>query len=212
MLETDAMKKYIIKYIKKNYNEYLESECFDLIQLKNICMLYKLDDQSKSTDSISIDDINISSPHFNKTSKKNKHTKNIIESNEFKQRYKFFVKIVFSAIKLGVNIFDIDDDVITIKNNYNILKSIDDRKKKLTNEYINTLKAIARHGGQFTDTSYEKSNTEYVKKMKILDKLVQHINKIINTNILKKTDTLLTIILPFFYKYTEFIEEYGYSN
>lgn len=209
-LEIDSMKKYILAHINKNYKSYIKNDCFDIVQLKNICMLYKLSDND--ADSISLDDVNISSPYFNKSSNKKNRGENIIESNEFKQRYKFFIKIMYALIKLDIEIFDIDDDILTIKNNYNMLKSINESRKFLTSAHITELKKINKYNGQFSDSQFEKSVNSYVKQMKILDKIVTYFNKIINNGIIKKTDSLLTLLLPFFYKYIECIEEYGYRK
>ena len=209
-LQTDIMKKYILNYVNKNYKSYIKNDCFDIVQLKNICMLYKLD--SDDIDSISLDDVVISSPCFKKISNKKNNKENIIESNEFKQRYKFFIKIMYALIKLNIEIFDIDDDILTMKNNFNILKSIDDSKKKMTIKHINELKKINKYSGLFTGSPFEKNISDYVKKMKILDKIIRYFDSIISNNIIRKTDSLLTLLLPFFYKYIECIEEYGFKD
>ncbi|AEX61468.1 hypothetical protein c7_L404 [Megavirus courdo7] len=45
--------------------------------------------------------------------------------------------------------------------------------------------------------------------IRIIDKIMSAISKLINTNTFDKTDTLLSLILPYFFTYTEYIEEYN---
>nr|AEX62968.1 hypothetical protein mv_R764 [Moumouvirus Monve] len=45
--------------------------------------------------------------------------------------------------------------------------------------------------------------------IRIIDKIMSSINKLMDSEVLEKTDTLLSLILPYFFTYTEYIEEYN---
>mgnify|MGYP005847801399 CR=1 FL=1 len=200
----------IIKIIEKKYFEYFDDKCLDIIQIKNICNLYKI--KSLSSDSISLDKLTISSPNFkkiklNKSAKKNQL--NILKSPEFTKKYSFFIRILYACLKIDIDLFDINNDIITLKNNYHLIKSLESKKKQLISEHLTILKYQYKNISQKIDTDYVNYFENYIVKIKIIDKIMTSINKLIQNDVLDKTDNLLSLILPYFYTYTKFIEEYN---
>lgn len=207
-MELSRMSMGIIKIINKQYIDYIDDECLDIIQIKNICNLYKT--KSNSNNSVTLSEINFSSPDFKKmTNKKNKTQSNILKSNEFIKKYAYFVRILYASLKIDINLFNIDGDTVILKNNYQFIKTLESKKKHFIGEHLNILKSQYKNISQKIDSDYENYYENYIMKIKIIDKIIGSMHKLIKFGIFDKTDNLLTLILPYFYTYTEFIEEYN---
>jgi len=209
-MEISRMSIGIIKNIDRMYSKFLDDECLDIIQIKNICNLYKIK-PGTINNSISLSEINFSSPEFKKIySKTNKkHQADILKSNEFVKKYAFFIRILYACLKIDIELFNTGDDILTLKNNYQLIKSLESKKKQLIAEHVSILKNQHKNISQKIDSTYETFYETYIMKIKIIDKILGSINKLIKFGVLEKTDNLLTLILPYFYTYTEFIEEYN---
>ncbi len=111
---------------------------------------------------------------------------------------------MYSCLKLDIEIFNFDsNNLATIKNNYQLLKSIESSKKKYIGDHIEILKSNQKKLLLTDMTAYEQYiKSDYLVKMKILNKLIGWIS-IFETN-----DNLFSLILPYFYTYTQYIEEY----
>lgn len=204
----------IIINLTKKYELYLKNECIDIIQLKDICNLFKI--KNKVEENVSLNEIDCGSPNFKSVSPKNgtnkktyKSTEEILFSEEFRKKYDFFIKIVYVCMRMDVEIFNITDEIATFKNNYQLLKSLECYKKQLIEEHFKLLKKQYKNISQKIDTDYESYFSSYITKIKKTDQITSLINKLIVSNTLEKTDSLLTLILPYFYSYTEYIEEYN---
>lgn len=247
-MEISHMAIGIIKIIDSRYNEHIDEECIDIMQIKNICNLYKTKPKTESKDTpdsgkspisagrgnsarntfeksstgefshmsneienTSLGEIIFSSPEFKKISGKTnkKNQSDILKSNEFMKKYIFFIKILYVCLKIQVDLFDINENIITLKNNYQLLKTLEIKKKQLIMDHIDILKIQHKNISQKIGLEYETYQHNYIIKIKIIDKILYSINKLIKSNIFEKTDNLLTLILPYFYTYTEFIEEYN---
>lgn len=210
-MELSHMSIGITKMIKEKYNEYIDDDCLDIVQIGNICNLYKTK-SSKARNSISLSEITFSTPDFQKTKidlKKIKKQLDILKTKEFQKKYAFFIRIIYSSLKIGVEIFDISDMTVSLKNNYRLIKSIEQCKKKLIEEHVNILKNHYKNISVAIDNNYDDYIKSYLVKVKILDKIIASINKLINGKVFDKTDNLFSLILPYFYTYTEYIEEYN---
>ncbi len=208
-MELSRMSMGIIKIIDKQYNEYIIDECLDIIQIKNICNLYKI--KVISNNSITLSELNLSSPEFKKINGKmnKKNQSNILKSDEFVKKYTFFIKIIYACLRMDVDIFDNNNSILTLKNNYKLIKTLELKKKQFITEHLNILKDQYKNISQKIGSDYDKYSHDYIVKIKIIDKICDSMNKLIKFNIFEKTDNLLTLILPYFYTYTEFIEEYN---
>ncbi len=203
----------IKKIISKQYSKYIDDECIDLMHIVNICDLYKIKSDSKNA-SITLSEINFSSPEFEKLSiiKKNKKKKNqtdLLKSIEFTKKYRFFIRIMYACLKINVEMFDINDGILTLKNNYQLIKSLEFKKKQLISSHLEILKLQCKNITDMVGNDYEIFFSKYITKIKIIDLIMKHIYKLLDGNVFDKTDNLLTLILPYFYTYTEFIEEYN---
>jgi hypothetical protein len=210
-MDVSRMAISITKIINEQYMEYIENECIDVIQINNICNLYKT--KSSDLDSINLDEIQFSTPDFKSGNKIDKSTRkkhqNILNSAEFKKKYAFFVRIIYACLKMDIAIFDIVNGVATLKNNYQLIKSLEIRKKGFLNEHLLIIKYQLKNVSKTINEDYETYLKDYVTKIKIIDKITGSINKLIDTEVFSKTDNLFTLILPYFYVYTEYIEEYN---
>jgi hypothetical protein len=210
-MELSDMSSKIIKIINKQYKESINLECVDLMQIKDICSLYKIKQNMNNCTSVNLSEIKFSSPEFKKISSDSKKKKqnDVLKSKEFIKKYSFFIKIIYACLKIGVDMFNMDDDVITLKNNYQLKKSLETKKKKFVSEHLTIIKNQYKNISQKITPEYETYFHDYVTKIKIIDKIIDWISKLIVGNVLGRTDNLLTLILPYFYTYTEFIEEYN---
>ena len=205
-----SMSMGIIKTITKHYSDYDDDECLDIMQIKNICNIYKINQSGNNINSVMLGDINFSSPEFKKASPKSKKKNQTdIRSDEFKKKHSFFIRILYACLKIEVELFDVEDNIVTLKNNYHLCRALEARKKTLIMDHLNILKTQYKNISQPINAEYEEYYKAYIMKIKIIDKIISSINKLIKSSVVEKTDNLLTLILPYFYVYPEFIEEYN---
>lgn len=198
----------ITKIINDRYADFIDNECIDIIQIKNICNLYK--NKNKNITSVTLSELILSSPDLKKiTNIKNKNQYSILKTVEFEKKYVFFIKIIYSCLKMNIELFDINQNVLTLKNNYELNKALTKKKKQILLEHMSYLKKYYKKVTYEIDAEYESYVLEYITKLKIIERIKKSIDKLINTKILSKSDNMLTLILPYFYKYTEFIEQYA---
>jgi len=207
-MNVGKMASNIVRIISSKFNKKVINECLDINQLINICTLYK--NNYGTVSSVSLKDIDFSSPNFEKKSEK-KTVTNVLETPEFKKKYEFFIKIIYACIKLDVEIFSINpDDTLTFKNNYHLIKSIELRKKNVILDHIDNLKEHHRKASQRVSSKYyDEYLPSYIIKIKFLDRILDNIRKIIKANIMNNTDNLFELVLPYFYTYRQYIEEYN---
>lgn len=230
-MDLSRMLNGIIRMINKKYPDNVEEECLDIVQLKNICNLYKPknvnNDVQFSSSSSVLETFNLSSPKFTKPIKKSSNAKSnaksatkssennlknkmkILKSDIFQKKYIFFVRIIYCCLKMNVQIMDDDSDLITLKNNYQLIKSIENKKKKIITDHINILHLQCKNITTSIGPDYDSYVRKYLVKIKILDKVIYSIKKLINAEVLELTDNLFSLILPYFYTYTVYIEEYN---
>lgn len=189
--------------LDKQYEDYDRDTFIDYIQIKNICQLYQ---SNESDHSENLSDMVFSSPEFSSSVANN--TGNVLTSKEFIKKYTFFVKTLYAFLKIEVDVFHTKNNILIFKNNADICKSLLDKKKKLINEQIHILKNISKTLDSKFPSDYEDDVHNFNTKMKIIDKLLASMNKLISNKIISKKDSLLTLILPYFYKYNKIIEEY----
>lgn len=204
-MDIKSMANGIIQIIKDSYSEFIENESIDIIQLMNICDLYK----GSGNKSVELNDITFSSPNFVNEKLNNKTNENILNTEEFKKKYAFFVRIIYSCLKMNIDIFTVINGVAVLKNNYNIIKSLCSKKKELLTQQINLSKHLIKNIDKPVSDDYEETITDITMKIKIIDKITGSINKLISTNVFANTDNLFTLIIKYFYVYTQFIEEYN---
>ena len=204
-MELQKMSSGIIKLINNKYSNDIIKDCLDITQIISICNLYKHCDNTST--SISLNEIDFSSPKIKKIKKK---PANILETDEFQKKYSFFIKIIYACLKMDIDIFDIVDDSIIFKNNYSLIKSIELRKKKIIIEHIDILKIHHRSISHKIDVLYyDEYIPNYIAKNKVLDKILESIKKFIKANVICNTDNLFVLVLPYFYTYSKYIEEYN---
>ena len=212
------MSSNIIKICKNKYKKYIDGDCFDIRQLINICKLCKAP-ISKTQDTDTMSDIDLLSPLFIKSSPTdNKKQIDILKSKEFQKKYSFFIKIIYACLKLDIEIFDIKSDILTFKNNYNLIKTLYNYKKETIIEHQNIIKdhlqnleipLIKLKISSPTKISYDTYLNDYLREIKIIDKIIGYINEMLNAKISSKTDNMISLIIPYFYNYTEYIEVYN---
>lgn len=211
-MDLSLMISSIITTIDNKYGD--DNESLDIKQIKTFCKLHKPDntDNNSKKKYSSLSYIDISTPDEDKLPKKPRKKQLKINSPEFMKIYSLFIKIVYSCLKLDVNIFNTElsdskkksdcDNLVTIKNNYQLIKSIELCKKKCIKEHIIVLEQKQKRISSTDTNEYEKYVKEYLIKIKILNRLIGWINIFENNN------NLFSLLLPYFYKYTQYIEEY----
>lgn len=205
-MKISVMIPEILNIIDTKYPKNVK-DCMDIQRIKTFCSLFKPKSKSNSNSNsnyknIAIIDIALSSPDISKITKNNQSKNNKLNSPEFHKIYSFFIKLLYACLKLDIEIFDINDKYCVIKNNYNLIKSIEACRKKIINDHIDILQKQLKKISLSVINEYEIYTIEYVSKLKIFDKLVRWVN------LLEKNDNLFSLILPHFYTYTEYIEEY----
>lgn len=192
------------------FESFNSSECIDIKQIIDICKLYN--SKSSATSSIHLSEIQLNTPDFKKIKSKDNRSRkkdsSILKSSEFIKKYDFFIRALYSCLVLNVEVFDVCTDSFSLKNNYQLIKALETTKKSLINEHMTILKTLHKQNPSITP-HYEAYNKNYITSLKIIDKLIQNINSLINKKFIEKTDTLLSLIIPYFYIQTEFIEEYN---
>lgn len=202
----------IIKIIENKYDAKIYKKSVDIAQIKNICDL-SLDSvvNVDFDNSITLSEIKLSSPEFKKISKnsRKKNFKDVLKSEDFQKTYLQFIRLLHACLKIGIEIFESDDDIIVIKNNYHLIKTLENRKKRLIADHINVLKMQSKNVANKIDAEYDDYSYTYIMKVRIIDKILEMINKMIKNGIMQNNDTLLSLILPYFYQYQNYIEEYN---
>ena len=196
----------ILDHIRKKYKKYINNGSIDINQLVNICELNVCTTHNKK--SIRLSEIEFTSPQFSNIPV-NTNTKNIIKSKEFRQKYAYFVKLIYACLKMNTNIFEITDGIMIMKNNYHLIKSLNQSEKKLILDHIDKLKYQHKNIDENMSTTYSDYVDEFVTKIKIIEKIIHSINRLLETKILTNSDNLLKLLLPYFYTYIEYIEEYN---
>ena len=110
---------------------------------------------------------------------------------------------------MDIEIFDMSDEFATLKNNYKLTKSMEYRKKKLIEEHYLILKEQYKYMNKKLDDNYEAYVSEYILKIKIIDKMIGSIDSLIQSKVFERTDNLFSLIIPYFYTYVSIIEEYN---
>jgi hypothetical protein len=100
-----------------------------------------------------------------------------------------------------------------IKNNILLLKSLERKKKDMISDHVNLLKNQYKKIGESITEDYENYFKSYMIRIKIIDRIYSGITKIIKNGVLKNTDNMLSLIMPYFYiREDNIIEEYGRST
>lgn len=177
-------------------------DCIDIKQLRKICALYNPKKIRKPVGSV--DDIEFSTPDYSKIEPKKGKKEKVkcdINTPEFKKVYTLFVKIVYTCFELNVSIFDDRDEAFIMKNNYCLIKAIKTTKKAMIQDHISKL-SQQKKTGALEMNEYETYSSTFISKMKICDKLIGWIE------LFDTSDNLFNLILPYFYTYNKYIEEY----
>ena len=90
-----------------------------------------------------------------------------------------------------------------------LIKSLEMNKKTLIMDHINTLKSYCKKCYKNIYDEYINYSHDFIIKIKILEKIINSISSLLDSHVFEKTDNLFSLILPFFYTYPEYIEEYN---
>lgn len=206
-MKLDTMAKEIIRILDNNYSKYKNNN--DIILIKNICKLCDFEDIMDG--SVKLEDVDISSPDFyNQTIKKRKNKNETI--NDFRKKHKFFIKIMYACLKTDVDLFNKskkDDNIIVIKNNMQLKRSINKTINKKVNEFIDISKKLKKNHDELDKYIAYMQNYEVV--LKSLRRLDEVISKVLSDHKYLHEQNLNTLILPYFYREDDddIIEEYG---
>lgn len=193
----------IVSILKSRYSKYIKMECVDIIRLIDVCKLNITESNGKN---INLSEIILESPDLSSVQVE-KQIKNIRTNKSFLKYSDVALRLVHACLKLNVEIFDITEDNVMLKNNYRLIASIDNRKKALIIDHINQLKKYAKNS-KLVMTNYI-TNSKFNGEINILEKIKKSINDMILHKTFNNSDNILTLVLPFFYIYQEYIEVYS---
>lgn len=168
----------------------------DMQHLKIICQI-KASKESVS-ESASIErDLNIETPAFTKI-------QSIMNKQEFKERYAFFIRIVYSCLKLEIELFDKHG---VIKNNQMLIREINAMKRIMIDEHIKLLSNQKSNIHPMFFANYEEYARLFVKKIRLADNITRVYAKLIELEHIKLTDNLLNLVLSYLFRSRKHIIE-----
>jgi hypothetical protein len=208
------MAALVANELDTNFNLYISQNNTDMIQMKKICTLYHKVNINDLPNMIELDDIEFSaiSPYLNKL-QSNHDIKGVDHSKllvlpEFIKKYYLFIKIIYCCIQLKINIFKIKNSVCVFKNNYDLKKSLVTKKKDLLKDYCIEINTLIKTADKVTFEQLKDLSSKIQLKITILDKIIINIDKLVTMEFLDWTDSLYGLVLPYFYKYQTYAEEY----
>lgn len=191
----------ICRNLLQNYPNYLH--CIDLKQVIEICQLFEPQPSNESPE------ISIDSPSFNGNVVQSSSIEELSKCQDFVTKYQYLIKILYAIVKLDVPLFDIGNDILIIKNNHKLLRSIEGVKKKVIKEQIKLLHSQYKSASKKLDEDYDVKHNEFVTTIRSLDRIRYTIEKLITMKVFTNGDNLLSFILPYFYVYTNILEVFG---
>ena len=205
-MDVTAESNGIIKYLKRKYPKYIKSKCIDINNIINICEMNNAPDDA---DTVELDEIEFSSPDF---ASQAKYDEQAIKTTEFKKRCVLFTKLLYACIKIGTRIIEKTDGIAILKNNYKLCSSLRKTRRNIIAEHIQELTYYSNNPKVEMGEMYPEYLKEFNAKIYIVDKITRTIESLVKDKVLKNSDTLLTLILPYFFIYIKYIEEYNQSD
>jgi hypothetical protein len=190
----------IINILNTKYTKYVGCDNIDVEHLVNICSLYKNKDNTPATI------IKVPMPTFTKDIEIAGTQREILESDEFTKKYSYFVNIIYACLVTDVDIFEENATGVTMKNIYKIRRSIKIEYKKNVQEMSRTTMKLLQ---DLQVEDYLDIVNGFTNKITVMNNMLTSLNKIITVGNYSNSDNLFVLILPYFYKYTEYIEIYG---
>lgn len=135
----------------------------------------------------------------------------ILKSTNFMKRYHVFLKIIFSALLINVSLFKIYRDTEVFMNLYDMKNCFLKKKKTVLQDLTSQIDSNTKTLNtllEFKYTEYQKIFSITTTQIKVIDKVVSIIDKLVEKKILKENESVITLIMPFFYKYQNYIETY----
>ncbi len=109
---------------------------------------------------------------------------------------------------MQINIFKIKNNVCVFKNNYDLKKSIIEKKKDLLKDHQIEINNLIKICDKCIYQDLQILSNKLQLKITILDKMVINVEKLVSRSLVDWTDSLYGLILPYFYKYETYVEEY----
>lgn len=190
-----------------------DMESLDVKHIVDFCLLYE--DADKPTKRRrrdaegSPEEMAFSSPHFEQITRKTPKRNISIDSEEFEKKYSFFTKIIYACLRLDVKMFQETTSGEILKNNYQMIKAIEARKKQLVGEHMEILKTHYRNPCEEVGEEYVFYLTSYTKKIKILQDVRSAIQKLADRSILSMNDCMISLLVPYFCVRIKCIERYS---
>lgn len=203
-IKIDSISNDIMTILKSKYRKYIKLNCTDIIRIIDIC---KLNTSESNVKKINLSEIILESPNLTDVQVE-KQIKNIRKNKSFLKYSDVVLRAIHVCLKLDVEIFEITDDDVLLKNNHRLISSIDNRKKVLIAEHIKQLQTYSKNS-KLVMTNYMSYNNKFICEINLLEQVKKNIENIVSRKICKNSDTVLTLVLPFFYIYQEYIEVYS---
>lgn len=195
---TQAVKRKILRA----YGDRLDSN--DVRQMLEICDLLPVDHISSDSPEIEID-----SPLFGSSIEQYEKTEELLNCTDFLRKYDYFMRLVYCLLKLKVPIFEENNACIVFIDNYRLMRSIEKTKQALIKAHILVLNAEYKNPKSSLTNDYENYSDHFIKTVRQLDRVRQTMAKLIDQQIWTNGDTLMSLVLPYLYRYVKIVEIFG---
>lgn len=189
---------------RKILRAYDEQESTDL---KNMIKLCDILPEPKSV-SLDSPDILIDSPQFDPTVKRYCKTDELLQCPDFLRKYNYVISLVYSILKLKVQLFDKVGNTVIIKSNRAVIKSIEATKKAQIKAHIMILHTEFNGVKTSFSADYETYSATFIQTIRQLDRIKSTMEKLMAQNIWTDGDNVMSLILPYFYRYLKIAERF----
>lgn len=175
----------------------------DIKQVLEICQL--LDKDIDDSSPVAYFD----SPSFSPTVIKYGSIDELFKDNNFVDKYEFFVKLMYTFLKLGIPLFDKINGKLIIKNNRRLVRSVIATKKKLLSDHARFIHSQYKKAEEDLSKDYDMIEDSFSSKVKLLDGMKNTLIHSIDKGVIKAENNPMSIILEYFYVYENVLEVFG---
>lgn len=200
----------IIKTLDTKY-KHISPDCLDMSTLRNMLQIYDYSSSFSDTETLELSEINLECEEIKQISSLTlkKQIINKLQTDEFLKKYDSFIKIIYMCLKLDISIFNTKSkNIVLIKTNKVLLESLSMHKRQVMKEHLSIIKEQYKFIDQEINDDYLTFVKICVSKMKAIDRLSIKIRRLIEEKYVKENDSVLNIVLPYFYNKIKYIEEY----
>lgn len=202
MSNLNNMSRWILLQLEEKYAGHKST---DVSRLSDYCRLYRVERgevESTVLDPDAIQEYDLESPNF-------LAERGLLGSTEFERRYSFVIKTVFSFLRLHIPLFRQYGGATVMLTVYELLSALSQHRKTTVKTHMTILGEQYKHPQVEDYAEYYRYVGGFLATTKILQRLRHNLQRLLDDGLCRKTDTLLTLLTPYFVKGgEEYIEEY----